>query len=207
MENLDIKEVIFKFRWYILSISISVVLLILGVVSLAKQLPFLEDNKIEILSAETENKEAIIEISGAVEKPGVYKLTTNSRVDDVLISAGGLSVNADRDWIAKTLNRAAKITDGQKIYIPEKGSTSFTGSTSTTGTIARDTLGTLDTRGTLININSASTAELDKLPGVGPVTAQKIIDNRPYSAVEELITRKILKQKVYEDIKNKVSIY
>ncbi|MBI3290631.1 helix-hairpin-helix domain-containing protein [Candidatus Microgenomates bacterium] len=207
MRNLDIKEVIFKFRWYILSISISVVLLILGVVSLAKQLPFLEDNKIEILSAETENKEAIIEISGAVEKPGVYKLTTNSRVDDVLISAGGLSVNADRDWIAKTLNRAAKITDGQKIYIPEKGSTSFTGSTSTTGTIARDTLGTLDTRGTLININSASTAELDKLPGVGPVTAQKIIDNRPYSAVEELITRKILKQKVYEDIKNKVSIY
>lgn len=200
MDEINIQEVLFKHRWYVLGAVFGIVLIALGIVAATKQLPFWEDNKVEILSAETENKEAIVEISGAVEKPGVYKLTTNSRVDDALIASGGLSATADREWVARTLNRAAKLTDGQKIFIPDK--------TQNSNVIAQNQNLNLKTETNgLININSATSSDLDKLPGIGPVTAQKIIDNRPYSGVEELITRKILKQKVYEDIKNKVSIY
>ena len=199
MEN-NLQELVFKYRWYLTSISIGIIILVLGLVSLTKYLPFLDDNKIEILNSETENKEAIIEISGAVEKPGVYKLNTGNRIEDALIASGGLSANADRDWVAKTINRAAKLTDGQKIYIPEKSSTSNSSKAGISGDVQGISSG-------LININNASQKLLEELPGIGPVTAQKIIDNRPYSAVEELITRKILKQKVYEDIKNKLSIY
>ena len=52
------------------------------------------------------------------EKPGVYRLSQDDRIDDALIVAGGVSASADREWMEKFLNRAAKLSDGQKIYIP-----------------------------------------------------------------------------------------
>ena len=77
--------------------------------------------KVEVLNAETSDnlKNITAEISGEVVRPGVYKLPDGSRIDDLLIAAGGFSVNADRVWTDKYLNRAAKIIDGQKIYIPK----------------------------------------------------------------------------------------
>ena len=58
-----------------------------------------------------------VEAAGEVEKPGVYEMTVDSRVNDLLTVAGGLSANADREWVAKNINLAQKITDGVKIYI------------------------------------------------------------------------------------------
>ena len=141
------------------------------------------------------------DVEGAVVRPGVYKLTLDSRIQDVLISAGGLSGSADRKWVEKNLNLAAKLTDGAKIYIPRMGEsiTSITGSTSTTGS--------LGSVGGQININSASESELDSLPGVGPVTALKIISGRPYSLIDDLLKKKIVSSKVFGQIKEKISVY
>ena len=84
----------------------------------------LGNSKIEVLnntsskSADVKIGEVTIEISGNVETPGVYHLPTGARIEDALIVSGGITANADRNWVDKNLNRAAKLTDGQKLYIP-----------------------------------------------------------------------------------------
>jgi len=138
----------------------------------------------------------VIDISGAVKNPGVYTLAADSRIQDVILKAGGLSEDADTSLVAKQLNLAAKIHDGQKIYIPVVGDTAVLSSMSE---------GTQES-GRLVNINSASLQELDSLPGVGEISAQKIISNRPYSVINELQTKKVLGKKVFNDIKDMITV-
>jgi protein involved in polysaccharide export with SLBB domain len=80
--------------------------------------PLFNSSKIELINEPTVsqsiNSEIVVEIAGAVEKDGVYKLSDGARVEDLLIASGGLSQDADREWIEKTLNRAAKLTDVKK---------------------------------------------------------------------------------------------
>src|SRR3990167_6741746 len=93
-----------------------------------KQGYFGDSDKIEVIENATDSqntvKDLVVEIAGAVEKPGVYKLPTASRVEDLLVIAGGLSADADREWIEKVINRAAVLSDGQKIFIPKAGESS-----------------------------------------------------------------------------------
>ena len=167
--------------------------------------------KVEVLEATTEAQNAygeiVVEIAGEVEKPGVYRLPRDSRIEDLLVSAGGVSSSADRTWMEKTLNRAAKLSDGQKIYIPKAGEQSTATSAKNTSeyqTVSPDFSGQKEG---LVNINTASLKELDALPGIGPVYGQNIIEHRPYSNVGELLSRAVLKPSVYEKIKNLVSVY
>lgn len=152
----------------------------------------------------TSGKQVIVDVSGSVLHPGVYLLKGEARIQDALIEAGGLSENADRNYISKNINLAAKVADGAKIYIPRigEGITSTTRSTSSgqAGSVVGDVSG-------LININTASGAELDPLPGIGPKTAQKIIDGRPYNSIEDLFNKKIVGSKVYGDIKDKITAF
>lgn len=152
--------------------------------------------EIQIIEAEAPAPAANIlaDVSGAVEKPGIYQFTSDSRVNDALVAAGGLSLEADRDWVSQNLNLAGKLIDGQKIYVPFKGETD----TNKDSPSLR--------KGESLNINTASLAELDTLWGVGPVTSQKIIDNRPYARVEDLLEKKIVKSNVYEAIKDKITV-
>ena len=156
--------------------------------------------KVEVLGsfdAQVPNQAKVtVEIAGAIVKPGVYELLASDRVERLLIASGGLSANADREWISKNLNKAAKLVDGQKIYVPKEGEQELAPIKSGSGRSGR--------LGEAININNASVAELDALSGIGAVRAQKIIDNRPFSSVEELLAKKILPKDVYEKIKDKV---
>jgi len=152
--------------------------------------------EVQILGEEnTDNsgkEELVVEISGEIQKPGVFNLTSGSRINDLLIAAGGLSVNADRDWVVKNVNLAQKLTDGAKIFIPAVGENSQTDNQAVEGKI---------------NINTASEAELDMLWGIGPATAQKVISGRPYQKTEDLLNKKIVKTNVWEEIKDKISVY
>lgn len=141
----------------------------------------------------------IVDIEGAVEKPGVYSLPFGSRLKDGLIIAGGLSELADREKIAKGMNLAAKLIDGAKVYFPKMGEVSST--TNTSGGV----VGGTDTA-SQININEASEAQLDTLPGIGPVTAQKIISGRPYIATDELVSKKAVSKSVFDKIKDRISV-
>lgn len=166
--------------------------------------------KVEILN-NTEGpdigQDITVEIAGEVVKPGVYKLPGDSRVEDLLVISGGFSVNADRVWTDKYLNRAAKLTDGQKVYIPNADQQSNGSSAKIDGSIKVDQSVLGVTRGPLVNINTASLQELDSLPGIGQVYGQNIIEHRPYSTTEELVSKGAIKQSLYEKIKDKITVY
>lgn len=175
-------------------------LLSFGLISSIIGNPKTEEIVFEKGTEQSEGSKIVIDIQGAVVSPGVYTLEGDVRIKDALIAAFGLSSDADREWIAKNINQAAKIQDGAKIYIPKYGE-------SLSASKGLETSAGLVSASGLININSASKSELESLPGVGPVTAGKIIDNRPYTAIDELKAKKVVGQNVFEKIKDKISIY
>lgn len=146
----------------------------------------------------------IVDIEGAVISPGVYELSKDARMKDLIVKSGGLSASADRIWFAKNMNLASKLADGSKIYIPAIGERvdSASMNTGVMGVSASQ-----DSQNGLVNINTGTSSELDSLPGIGPVTASKIIQNRPYQAVDELLSKKVVGSKVFSQIKDKVSAY
>jgi len=159
-----------------------------------------EQDKIEIVTEEQSDKvtKIAVDVGGAVEKPGVYEVEIGARIGEVLGLAGGLSGDADTEWVEMYLNRAEAVKDGMKIYIPSKSEILNPKS---------EILNKSQNQNSKININQASQAELEELPGIGPVTAKKIIDGRPYGRSEELQERKIVGQKVWEQIKESVSVW
>lgn len=172
---------------------------------------FASGDKVEVLNstnAGSDNpQDIVVEISGSIEKPGVYKMKNGDRIDDLLISAGGLSVDADRDWVTKNINRASKLIDGQKIYVYSQSEVE---SANKNGGIKLDQ-GVLGIAGSdpaiSTNINAASLKELDKLPEIGPERGKKIIEHRPYSDVQELVTKGVISQKILDKIKNAITVY
>ena len=121
----------------------------------------------------------LIDVSGAVHRPGVYKLPTGSRVNDALLEAGGATGKADLTLI----NRAATLTDGQQVLVLEKVSAA-SAATAPSGSAATAAAAVP------IHLNSATAEQLDELPGVGPATAERIIEyrttNGPFKTVDEL---------------------
>ncbi|TEU02954.1 ComEA family DNA-binding protein [Candidatus Woesebacteria bacterium] len=206
LPDINWNELFFKYRFQILFFLIGAILIGLGLLLVKDSR--ITSSKIEVLESTTEglgeDLEIVVEVAGAVEKPGVYKLTKGVRIEDALISAGGISADADRLWMERSLNRAAKLIDGQKIYIPRKDEQISGVSTSNSG--GYQTISSSQGSG-LVNVNAASQKELESLWGIGPVTAQNIVEQRPYSSVEELLTKKILKSNVYERNKDKLSVY
>ena len=136
----------------------------------------------------------VVDVDGAVAHPGLYKLPPGSRVQAALAAAGGLSPQAD----AHRINRAAKLHDGQKLYVLSQGESgppqAASGGQSCEGqscTSAEGGVAGSDTEGQgLVNINTANATQLTQLPGVGPAIAQKIIDyrtaNGPFTSVDDL---------------------
>jgi len=137
----------------------------------------------------------VVDVSGAVVSPGVYRLVEGSRVDDALFQAGGLTSDADDVWVARSINRASILTDGAKMFIPKKGSVQGTSVTSL-GNVTATQMG--------ISINTASTKELDALPGVGEVTVGKIVAGRPYQRLEELVEKQVMKPSLFEKLKGQL---
>jgi competence protein ComEA len=104
-------------------------------------------------------RDAVVHVAGAVERPGVYRLPAGSRVTDAVRRAGGFARGANHDAI----NLAARLSDGQQVVVPRPGAAS----SSVTGAQSGP-----------ISLGSASVQQLDQVEGIGPVTAQKIIQFR-----------------------------
>lgn len=154
-------------------------------------------------------KQISVDISGAVEKPGVYKLSDGSRIEDVVKMAGGFSKEANTEYISKYLNMAQKISDGSKIYVPLQGEQAVANQAGVVGgtTSLSGVNSTGVKSGAKVNVNTATQAELEALPGIGPVTASKIISDRPFGSVEELLSKKVLGKSVFEKIKDQLVLY
>lgn len=155
---------------------------------------------------EVSSNKIVVDVAGAVNKPGVYRLDTKSRIEDALLAAGGVSSEADQEYIGRSVNLASVLTDGAKVYIPflKENAAAVLG---TTPLRSSSYEGQASTNESLVNLNTASSLELEALPGIGVVTAGKIISARPYSTIEELVKKKAVSQRVLEQIKEKVSVY
>lgn len=180
---------------YVLLILALAGILIVMPVILAKR--FQEAPVVEHLASETKPSESLIwvDVSGGVTKPGAYQLKDGDRIKDAIVAAGGLAASADRDLMARMVNLAEIVKDGQKVFIPVKGE------------VVKGTSIANQTVRSLTNINTASQAELENLWGVGPSRAVEIIKGRPYKNLDELVTRKILTKNILDRNKDQLSVY
>lgn len=158
--------------------------------------------------AATPEKEPIqlhVHVAGAVTKPGVYTLGDGSRIVDAISVAGGGAPDADED----ALNLAAKLIDGQRVYVPKKGEVPQPASGMSAGG-EPGAIGDPAATGGKINLNLATAEQLDSLSGVGEVTAKKIIDHRtkngPFKRVEDIMQIDGIGQKKFEKLKDEISV-
>jgi competence protein ComEA len=151
-----------------------------------------------ILRPAPTEKPLVVYITGAVPRPGVYALPKGARVQDAISAAGGFLAEAEKSEI----NLAALIEDGEKIDIPYLEGASPILATPGPTVVAVTT--------ELVNINTASSAELDSLPGIGPTTAQKIIEyreqNGPFISTEDIINVSGIGTGTYERIKDLITV-
>ncbi len=127
----------------------------------------------------------VVEVSGAVAHPGVFRLPAGSRVADAIDAAGGYGARVDVRAADRVLNLAAPLEDGQKVHVPDRDEAV---APSTGG----GSPGPNPAAGGPVDLNRATEAELDALPGIGPATAAKIIAGRPYASIDELSSRKVV---------------
>jgi competence protein ComEA len=147
--------------------------------------------------------EVVVEIVGAVPKPGVYRMPPGARLVDLLQLAGGYGPRVDAARAEQELNLAAPIKDGDHIRVPSRDDPDPPTTASGPGAVDPSAAPGL------VDINTATQAQLEELPGVGPATAQKIIAAReeaPFSAVEELRSRGVLGEKTFEKLQPLVTV-
>lgn len=143
-------------------------------------------------SAQTDAGRPLIEVSGAVVKPGVYRLADGARVIDAIEAAGGFGPRVDMARADAALNLAAPVHDGEELHVPSRDDAAQ----------AAPSGGTPDgAPGGLIDLNTATEAQLDSLPGVGPATVAKIVAARPFASVDELQSKGIVGQKTLEKLR------
>jgi competence protein ComEA len=142
----------------------------------------------------------VVHVVGAVPRPGVYELPEGSRVRDAIQAAGGLLAQAEADAI----NLAALVEDGQRLDIPFEGGAppeEFPNGPIATGA---------PNQAELVDINAASAEELDELPGIGPTTAQKIVEyrelNGPFQRIEDIMNVSGIGPATFEELRDLITV-
>lgn len=146
----------------------------------------------------------VVQVAGAVARPGVYSLPVGSRVADAIRAAGGYSTDVDPRAAEARLNLAAKLQDSQAIVVPRRGEAA-----GASGASGASGAGTSSAPSGPLNLNTATSAQLDALPGIGPATATKIIasrEQRPFTSINDLTTRKLVTAATLAKFRDQVSV-
>jgi competence protein ComEA len=154
-----------------------------------------------------------VEIAGAVNKPGIYELDLGQRRADLLAAAGGIDAEASLVFMAKTFNLSSTLSDGEKVYIPYAWEEEWQLAPLASVGVSPDKTeapgsdaSLYNDESKLISINSASTKELESLPGIGEKRASDIISNRPYSSFNDLVSGGIITQSIFDSIKELITL-
>jgi competence protein ComEA len=150
----------------------------------------------------------VVDVAGAVVTPGVYRLASGARIGDAITAAGGFGPRVDVDRVGVELNLAAALTDGAQIRVPSRDDPSASTGGAGTGGTATGGGGTGGGSGPL-NLNTATQSDLEALPGIGPVTAGKILESRAgarFRTVDELRERGLVGEKTFEKLKPLITV-
>ena len=145
-----------------------------------------------------------VDVEGAVRRPGLIHVAAGDRIGDAIRLAGGFSSRADLRAAATDLNLAQSLTDGLKVVVPEIGAVPVPDRTAPTTPDHAGTGGT-----TQVNLNTATQAELEALPGIGPVTAGHILEARaqqPFATVDDLRSRSLVGASTFDKLKALVTV-
>jgi competence protein ComEA len=137
----------------------------------------------------------LVDVRGAVAKPGVYELAEGTIIDQVIALVGGLKSDADIAWIDQNVNFVRNVEDREKLYFPYKQAQPV---------VSSEPVGSSSNQ--KISLNTDSKAELEELPGIGPSTADKIIQGRPYKNINDLLNVKGIGESLLEKIKDLVTL-
>jgi len=149
----------------------------------------------------------VVDVQGAVAHPGVIRIVSGSRVGDAIAAAGGYGPRVDAERVGSSLNLAAPLHDGDQVVVPsrdDRTAAPLSGPTSS-GPASGGGSGTAGP----VNLNTATAEQLDALPGIGPVTAAKIIAGRDqgrFASVDDLKTRKLVGAATFDKIKDLVTV-
>lgn len=163
-----------------------------------------EEPVVPVTASVGETRSILVHVAGAVKNPGVYSLKEGERVKDAIEAAGGHMVDAD----ILRLNLAQKLYDEDKLYVPKIGETPE--DLEGTGLSGGSIVGLTSKDDGKVDINTASEAELTELPGVGPVTAQKIVDyrntNGKFDIIDDIKNVSGIGDKKFEQIREKIKV-
>ncbi len=140
----------------------------------------------------------VVDVQGGVAEPGVRELPAGSRVADAIAAAGGYATDADLVAAATAINLAKVLADGEQIRVPRVGDASAAVAGDPATSSAPVTGG-----GGMVNLNTATPEELEALPGIGPVTVQKIVAARqeqPFASLDDAVQRGVINRGQLEDI-------
>ena len=155
-----------------------------------------------------ERAELVVEIVGAISRPGVYRLPAGTRIGDLVDAAGGYGPRVDVDRASRDLNLAALLADGDQVRVPSRDDAAAAAGSA--GTAAPGGGALPAGAGGLVDLNAATSAELETLPGIGPATAGKIIaarEEQPFTTVDELRSRSVLGEKTFEKVRDLVVVH
>jgi competence protein ComEA len=147
----------------------------------------------------------VVDVAGAVARPGLLRLPAGSRVGDAVAAAGGYAPTADLDAAARDLNLAAPLADGAKVLVPTLGTPPTTASSGAPAAGG----GAGSAAGGRLDLNTADQAALEDLPGIGPVTAGRILESRaeaPFAAVDELRGRGLVGESTFTKLRDLVTV-
>lgn len=147
-----------------------------------------------VVASEAPPATIVVDVGGAVVQPGVHELPSGARIADAIDAAGGFGPDADLGAVAD-LNLAQPLVDGQQVRVARIGEGMAAG--------APPGSGASGTGGGLVNVNTATPDQLQALPGIGPVTVQKIVAARqeqPFSSLQDMVDRGVIHRGQLEDI-------
>ncbi|MEO6508523.1 MAG: helix-hairpin-helix domain-containing protein [Patescibacteria group bacterium] len=225
MENL--KKLFGQYRKYLVEIVLIAISMLIVVISFVLYIananataheikPSKEEVKKDKPLVEKTDETIFVDITGSVMKPDSYELSADARLKDALTKAAGLSELADKDFFYRNFNLARQLSDQEKIYIPSitevsngifKETYRLIEPTVTFSTDSQqDSQNETGLNPNKVHINNATIDELDTLPSVGTTIAQKIIDNRPYTSIDELTSKKVVGEATFNKFKDQIDL-